>query len=285
MRTNPFFELYAKEPREDFPWVIDVEATNVCNLKCQMCSRQIMKREIGFMDWDTFTKIIAECSAMGAGIRFIRWGEPFLNPNLMKFVKYAKDNGVPVHITNNGQIVSINQLQELVNLELDSIIFSMQGATKERYEKMRVGANYDRLRTTVLALNSMRGNKDKPFVQITSTMTDETDEEIKAFKEYWENHADRVTVGKTHFTRLTKERPNYVPCREVYTKLSVDWNGDITACCGDYDKMLTIGNIHKATLFEAFNSHKMRAIRTLLDNGCHRCLTLCSTCSHAYGDV
>lgn len=283
MRTNPFFELYAKEPRETFPWVVDVEATNVCNLKCQMCSRQIMKRPLGFMDMKTFENIAVECSIRGSGIRFIRWGEPFLNPKLLEFVEYAKSAMVPVHITNNGQIISLDQVQKIIELGLDSIIFSMQGATKEGYEKMRQGASYDRLKSTIHALYNWR--KDKPYIQITSTMTDETPEEIQAFKDYWGNWSDKVTVGKTHFSRLKKQEPCYRECREVLTKLSVDWDGDITACCGDFDKMLTLGNINKTTLTEAFTSNKMKAIRALLANGGHKCLTLCSTCNNAYSGV
>lgn len=280
MRTNPFFDLYAREPRENFPWIVDVEATNVCNLNCQMCSRQIMKRPQGFMSFDTFKKIADECEINGAGIRFIRWGEPFLNPFLIDYLEYAKLGKIPVHITNNGQIISLNQVQAIIDAGLDSIIFSMQGATKEGYEKMRRGASYDRLKCTIHALHNWRN--DKPFIQITSTMTDETEEQIAEFKNYWENWADKVTVGKTHFNRLTKEEPAYKPCREVLTKLSVDWDGTISACCGDYDHLLSLGNINETTLFEAFNSNKMKAIRTLLANNGHKCLTLCSTCSHAY---
>jgi radical SAM protein with 4Fe4S-binding SPASM domain len=283
-RVNPFDELYRQEPRAEFPLVVDIEATNFCNLKCKMCSRQIMDRETGKMSFETFKKIIDGCERY-CGIRFIRWGEPFLNENLLEFVDYAKKKGIPVHITNNGQIISDEQIDKIVRLGLDSIIFSMQGATKDGYETMRVGASYDRLEKTVIKLNEARGLLPYPFIQITSTMTDEDDEQIKDFKKKWNKLADRVNVGKTHFSRLKKQAPKYEICNEVLKKLSVDWNGNITACCGDFNGYLTLGNINEITLQDAWNGEKLAAIRTMLRNGMHKSLTLCSTCHHAYEGI
>lgn len=285
IRKNAFTELYTAKPKLDFPWVVDVEATNVCNLKCQMCSRQIMQRPQGYMSEKTFKKILKDIGSRYCGIRFIRWGEPFLNNNIVKFVKLAKEKGYPVHITNNGQIIKREQMEELVTMGLDSVIFSMQGATKEAYEKMRVNASYDKLEASVTTLNEIRGDNEKPFIQITSTMTNDSGDDIKSFKDKWSKLADNVVIGKTHFSRLKKEVPVYRECLEVLKKLSVNWNGDVTACCGDFDNMLVLGNIHKESLEEIWKGEKINAIRTMLANGMHKSLTLCSTCNHAYSEI
>ncbi|MFH1366144.1 MAG: SPASM domain-containing protein, partial [Patescibacteria group bacterium] len=80
-------------------------------------------------------------------------------------------------------------------------------------------------------------------------------------------------------------KKRYVPCTEVYQKLSVDWDGKITACCADYDNYLTLGDIKIDSLYDIWNkSEKLKAIRNLLDQGGHKCLSLCSKCFHFYDE-
>jgi radical SAM protein with 4Fe4S-binding SPASM domain len=78
-------------------------------------------------------------------------------------------------------------------------------------------------------------------------------------------------------------KKEYTPCSEVYQKLSVNWDGKVTCCCGDYDDFLIVGNISDDTLFNLWNNSKeLKAFRELLDNMLHRSLTLCSTCYNTY---
>ncbi len=77
----------------------------------------------------------------------------------------------------------------------------------------------------------------------------------------------------------------YRPCKEIYRQLSLDWNGMVTGCCGDYDDYLTVDSIDNATLNEIWNtSKKLMFFRGLLDRNMHRSLTLCSTCYFAYDE-
>jgi radical SAM protein with 4Fe4S-binding SPASM domain len=175
-------------------------------------------------------------------------------------------------------------MEELVKMGLDSIIFSMQGATKKGYEKMRNNNQYDKLHENILKLVEIRGENKVPYIHISSTITDETPEEIESFKEYWTKIVDSVDVGKTNLARLGGEEGDYLPCNEVYQKLSIDWDGKVTACCGDYDNLLTIGDIKEESLVDIFNGEKLKSIRGILDNKGHKNLALCSKCYKAYGD-
>lgn len=74
----------------------------------------------------------------------------------------------------------------------------------------------------------------------------------------------------------------YEPCTEVLTKLSVNWNGDITACCADYDNFMILGNINFGTLKEAWESRKLNMFRDMLgDKLKHAQLPLCRDCYSA----
>jgi hypothetical protein len=188
-------------------------------------------------------------------------------------------------------------------MEADSLIFSFQGATKEQYEIMRNNKLYDKLRFNILKLIKMRGNRSKPFIHISSTVANESKMEIDSFVNYWGHIVDSVGIGKTNLSYIPDKKlksaeavekinilrkqetikKEYTPCSEVYQKLSVNWDGKVTCCCGDYDDFLIVGNISDDTLFNLWNNSKeLKAFRELLDNMLHRSLTLCSTCYNTY---
>ncbi|NPV27613.1 MAG: hypothetical protein HPY81_09305 [Firmicutes bacterium] len=186
---------------------------------------------------------------------------------------------------------------------MDSIIFSFQGATKEQYEIMRNNSKYNVLVDNILKLIDTRGKLKKPYVHISTTLTDETEEEVKNFVDYWVGIVDSVGIGKTNLSRLNfhliksldvakrlfelKEKETirkiYRECTEVYQKLSVDWDGKVSCCCSDYDNFLTVGDANEQTLYEIWNnSPDLRLYRELLDKYKHRSLALCCTCYHTY---
>ena len=310
-RKNPFRKIYDSEEFKTtlqnnltkFPFLVDVELTNHCNLKCIFCGQQVMKRPKGFMSEEIFKKIVDECAEFGTPIRCIRWGEPFLHPKIIDFLKYAKSKELLVHVTNNGLAIKEKQIKEIIDIGIDSLIFSFQGATKEQYELMRNNHSYDELKANVLKMVELRGDREKPFIHISSTMTNETQEQIDAFVNYWGNIVDSIGIGKTNLSRLsahqiksfeTIEKLEYLkkqetikkyyrPCAEVYQKLSVDWDGKVSGCCGDFDNFLTVGDISQSTLLDIWNnSRELKIFRELLDKNLHRCLTLCSTCYRTY---
>lgn len=314
-RKNPFRRIYdSKEFKEvlqhkdklpKFPPIIDVELTNHCNLKCIFCGQQIMKREKGFMSNEILKKIVDECVKYGAAIRLIRWGEPFLHPDIIDFCRHIKSKGILLHITNNGLAITEEHMKSLIDLGVDSLLFSFQGATKEQYELMRNNQMYSKLKENIMKMVTLRGNREKPFIHISSTMTNESKEEIDNFVDYWGHIVDSVGIGKTNLSKLSDRQIKslkalnklellkkeetikkcYRPCAEVYQKLSVDWDGKVSCCCGDFDNFLTIGDINKSTIFDIWNnSEELKIFRKLLDKNMHRCLALCSTCYHTYED-
>ncbi len=190
-------------------------------------------------------------------------------------------------------------MKALIDMEVDSLIFSFQGATKEQYEIMRNNTLYGKLKSNVLKLIKMRGDKPKPFIHISSTVTDESEKEIEDFINFWGHIVDSVGIGKTNMSRMQDHKiksvetvnkikalrkketikKNYSPCNEVYQKLSVNWDGKVTCCCSDYDNFFIVGNMPHDTLYNIWNnSRELKAVRELLDNMMHRSLTLCSTC-------
>jgi MoaA/NifB/PqqE/SkfB family radical SAM enzyme len=314
-RNNPFREIYdseefktvlqRKNKLRKFPFLIDVELTNHCNLQCIFCGQQVMTRPKGFIEEELLKKVVDECSEFKTPIRFIRWGEPFLHPKIIDFCKYIKSKGLLLHITNNGLAIKESDMKALVELKVDSVVFSFQGATKQQYELLRNNHRYDELKENIFTMVKIRGDKEKPFIHISSTMLDESQEEIDKFVQYWDRVVDSVGTGKTNLSKLSASqiksfetigklellkkqetiKKYYRPCKEVYQKLSVDWDGKVSCCCGDFDNFLTVGNLSDSFLFDIWNnSRTLKIFRELLDKNMHKSLTLCSRCYHTYDE-
>lgn len=287
MRINTFRRYYdiintTKTP-SDYPIIIDLELTNKCNFRCTFCSRNTMSRDQGFMSERILSRILVETKQRKTPLRFIRMGEPFLHPDILSYAKKVKANGNPLHITTNGSLLNKQISQELVDLELDSIIFSMQGATKEEYESIRTNGKYDVLRKNINDLYEIRESKDKPYIQITTTLDKRDTEKENEFIKTWNNSCDKIQIGITNYARINDTMEGvYKPCSEVLTKLSVDYDGTITACCIDHDRLMSLGNINHNSLKEAWNCDTLKSIRQLLKEEKFRYLTLCKSCFRAY---
>jgi MoaA/NifB/PqqE/SkfB family radical SAM enzyme len=288
-----------------FPFIVDMELTNKCNLACIFCGRQAMKRKTGFMQRSVFNKVIDECALYGTPVRFIRWGEPFLHPDVIEYANYVKSKGLLLHITNNGLAISAHQMRSLVDIGVDSLTFSLQGATKHMYEIMRGNERYNELEVKIAEMVRIRADMDKPFLHISSTMTNESAQEIEAFVKYWGGLVDAVDIGKTDLSivsvlpekyqmagidaeELKKQETivkRYKPCTEVYQKLSVDWDGKVTCCCRDYNNFFELGDVSKTSLFEIWNgSERLHSIRSVLVGNGHRNFELCKGCYHTYDE-
>lgn len=81
-----------------------IEITNICNLNCNFCPKT--ERELKFMDEDAFKHIVKAVKPYTDHIYFHLMGEPFLNPNLGRFLEISHENNVKVNITTNGTLIN-----------------------------------------------------------------------------------------------------------------------------------------------------------------------------------
>lgn len=318
MRKNPFADIYklcnsGKTNREkniirsqmDEPLLLDIELTNSCNLQCYMCPTGTgsMTRQKGFMSKEVMDRIIdyLKNSTIG-GVRLILWGEPTLHPRFLEFVKGLKEIGKLVHFNTNGILLSEEMIQAIVDLEVDSVKFSFQGVDRNSYEEMRFGSDWNMIMSNIKRLNAVRGEKEKPYIQISTTITDEDKNRVNNFEEEMDPLCEQINVGQTILNHLKVEKMNLskerkeafirlkekqslvekhlAVCPEIYTKLSILWNGDVTMCCNDFDGHdMVLGNVMNESLKELWKSKKAQAICHILeDESKYDSMGICSVC-------
>ena len=304
---NPFKAIYDQlnDTKNEigafaFPICIDVELTNCCNLKCFMCPTGVGSsiREKGYMSDTTFYKLLNDISGRQVGLRFIRWGEPTLHPKMIDYIITAKNEGHLCHINTNGTTTD-RLIDAIIDSKLDSIKFSFQGVNQESYNKIRQGGDFSKIVTNIKNLFNARDN-NSPFMQVSTTTTNESDADIAYFIEGLTPYCDMINVGATIFKnididrsimdekqkdifyalkkeqKVLQNRPMH--CPEVYGKLSVDWDGKVTACCSDYDRELVVGDLSENTVYEIFMSAKINEYRTFLSQKSFDKIAKCAEC-------
>jgi radical SAM protein with 4Fe4S-binding SPASM domain len=78
--------------------------------------------------------------------------------------------------------------------------------------------------------------------------------------------------------RESQNKRHLENCPEVYDKLSVNWDGQVTACCGDWDNQLLVGDLGQESLQSIFTGEKMRRIQKLISEDRYDELPVCRTC-------
>ena len=163
------------------PETVSLLLTYQCNLRCAMCgqwgkkgsarrfSPEILKRGL---DLRTIEKVIDDVASFSPAITLFG-GEPLLHRDIIPTLRLIKERNLRANIITNGTLVN-NIAKTLVELELDEIIFSLDGPP-EIHDKVR-GKNgvYEAARDGFLRLydEKTRVGSKKPVLNVNSTIFD-----------------------------------------------------------------------------------------------------------------
>lgn len=254
-----------------FPERITVELTNRCNLSCPMCPRRFLHSNEGFMDEETFTRIIDEMSEHPgtALVPFFR-GESLLHKDFLKFIEYAKKKGIsPVQFTTNATLLTEEISSRLLDLKIEFISFSLDTDIEENYRKVRVGASYKKVMENIERFLKMKKEKKlgSPEIQVSVVDTSYSGEELESFVKRWIDKVDRVRIYEEHskegkFGSLAADRVGErLPCLKPITDMVIYWNGDVVLCNHDWDREISLGNVIKREIKEIWQSSEYENIR------------------------
>ena len=133
----------------DFPLKqVCIPVTDRCNLKCTMCPRQATD---AIVDMDIADEAVD--ALLDAGPNFVSallqgQGEPLLYPKIFSLIPRIKARmaaGGEVGLTTNATFLDEPTAVRLLETGLDFLYFSVDAASREVYEAIRVGARFDRV--------------------------------------------------------------------------------------------------------------------------------------------
>ncbi len=135
---------YRSGAKAPMPFKLKFENTNLCNLRCTMCphSEAIgLYRKKGYLKFENFKYVFDQVKPIYLNLTGI--GEPFINPDIYKVVEYATSKKAVVKFDTNATLLNDEKIKKIFETNIDVISVSFDGATKETYEPIRVGAQFE----------------------------------------------------------------------------------------------------------------------------------------------
>ena len=257
------------------PLHIDIELTEACNLKCVMCVHGIEGvPDTGMMDPDLARNVIDQAKLLKIpSVKFNWRGEPGLHKHLVDLVRYAKDAGIlDVQINTNGTALSKRRWDQLLDAGIDRVIFSMDGASKETYEAIRVGAKFEHLCSAIEHVLKKRADHKltKPEVRLQMVAMKSNQDDIEKFIADWKDRVDEISVKPVtnrgqgdqlaigDFVSTGRKR-----CNQPWQRLVVARDGKIFPCCSDWNMEFQVGNATTDSLEAVWKGARMNVMRQL----------------------
>ena len=126
------------------PEALSVEPATACNLHCPECpvGNGTLKRPSENLSFHDFEQIVDKVSPWCQYLSLYFQGEPFLNPQMISMIHYAKQKKMFVASSTNGHFFDNATAKRTVESGLDKLIISLDGATPEIYRKYRVDGDF-----------------------------------------------------------------------------------------------------------------------------------------------
>ncbi|MDR2395725.1 MAG: radical SAM protein [Endomicrobium sp.] len=130
---------------DSMPVRVFIATTNACNLRCSFCPNTINPKTIKTeMPWNIFEKIGNELFPFALEYHTTVNGEPFLTSYFPKIINILSKFNTGLNVTTNGMLLS-QKISDLILPVLTDIKISFDGATKQTFERLRPGANFDQI--------------------------------------------------------------------------------------------------------------------------------------------
>ena len=169
------------------PVQLRIEATKVCNLRCVGC-RRVFEDDISLATGDKHLTVdrvrwLIEQVPHLRLVGFSGDSEPTCNPYLWNILTYLKSKGVKSTFTTNNTLLDENRIKFCEDCGVIRISVSQNGAKKETFENIRIGAKFDK----VMENNYLIGRSSIPlflnFPMLTKEVMDEVPEFFKIAKD------------------------------------------------------------------------------------------------------
>jgi len=297
------------------PYKLTVETGNLCNLRCALCPmRWGSKTDVprGFLSFKVFKKTIDELGKYLIEIDLFNWGEPFLNKDIFKIIKYAESKKIAVTVSSNLTYSNKDYAKKIVDSGLSHLIVSLDGASQETAEKYKRGTNFERVIKNMAKITEVKKkfNKKRPVVTWRILVNKYNENDIPRARELAKSLGVAFSLGcircdtaKEIFMSLAEQYENIRPwlpsderysmydyskrrkkmvlcndCSFLWTQSVINWDGSVLPCCTIFDPIYKFGNMLETPFRAIWNNEKYTSSRRLIAGGNSAIKTICNTC-------
>ncbi len=152
------------------PERLNVELTAYCNLKCIMCfGRQNYIREDKSSRHVTIEEFVSILNGTDLNrlkmLNFAGTTEPLLNPDILPILTLCRENRIIVEFITNGMLLTPRIARQILGYASD-IHISFGGSTKQTFESIRQGADFNLICENIRFLSKLKKSKNNQYPHI-----------------------------------------------------------------------------------------------------------------------
>lgn len=287
------------------PMGLSIEPTTSCNLRCSECpsGMRSFTRPTGMLVQENFQKMIDQVKRRLIWLTFYFQGEPYLNKDFLKMVKYAHQKGLYTMTSTNAHYFTDEIARETIESGLSRIIISMDGVTQETYEQYRKGGTLDKVKDGITKLVEWKKklNSSTPHIVLQFIVFGHNEHEVeevqrlgkemgvdevklKSAQIYDFNNAHLIS-SEEKYSRYKKNGDSYRiktelmnHCWRMWSSAVVTWDGKVIPCCFDKDANHQVGNLETTPFKEVWLSEGYNDFRSkvLIDR---KSIDICTNCT------
>jgi MoaA/NifB/PqqE/SkfB family radical SAM enzyme len=276
------------------PQTVRLEAATVCQLHCPDCSTGQGQETISGKDYlkiADFKEFIADNPRIKQ-IELAGHGEIFLNPDLLRIIKYAYEKRVRLtaNVGVNLNYLTFEVAEALIRYKFRSMICAIDGASQETYKIYRVGGDFNKVIENINTINfyKQKYRSKFPLLHWQFVIFGHNEHELPLAKNMakrlnmsfvahlaWNNSFSPVknknfirketglyNVTREDYYKNTGKPINREMCKQLWIDPLINWDGRVFGCCtnfwGDF------GNAFEYRLLEILNNAKMNYARNML---------------------
>jgi MoaA/NifB/PqqE/SkfB family radical SAM enzyme len=276
------------QPVSELPERALIDFATKCNLRCPMCpvwgsdDDNAIDGVKGIMDAAASEKLLDEIAPAHPLIQPNMYGEPLLVPHLRERLKGIKARGISIAFNTNGLTLDDDLAKFMVDIELDSIFFSIDATSRTSLEKIRGIDKLEKVEAAVFRMLAARGDRVLPRIGVSFTLQEANKHEEQEFVERWSGIVDCVRISllfeKGTFPGMAGQGKR-LPCPTLYKTLPVHNDGTVTICCLDGFKDTNVGNVFKDGVKAVWHGEEFAKVRYYHETGQWDKVPFCANCN------
>ena len=267
------------------PTIVFFELSNRCNLHCVACRQSPTKIfdqnpkgqgcdvPIGDMPAATYRAVLDDIGdRLMMAVLYVN-GEPLLRNDLFELISYATGKGVATMISTNGQLLTEERAEKLLESGVDFIKIAVSGFTQEVYGQNHRGGDVETVKANLETLARVhRKRKSTTIVMLDYIVFAHNLHEADLWKRACEqlgfifNLRTGISQGQASVTEIKDGlAPAAKLCDWLWKIATVNWDGSVFPCCefATWKGIKGLGSVAQpaTTLRQVWNGPAYRGFR------------------------
>ena len=279
-----------------FEWEIDT--TNICQLQCPLCHTGLgtVNRDKGLMHFDTYARIVDQIEHSCVWLSLYSWGEPFLNPQIDRFITHAHEKRIATIVSSNlNKPLTPEMAERLVRSGLDVLIISMDGISQDVYQVYRINGHLERVLDNIRLLVQKRAElgSGTPVLEWQFIVMRQNEHQVEEARRMaqdlgvdaftpkrvdFPHGEDDLELARQWLPEAELEARMADPFRKPYSEEGtrclrlwrsgvVNWDGGYAPCCYLTDAADDFGDASRQSVKEIWNNDHYQVARSLFQKG------------------